>query len=272
MREDRAMKIAFIGGGVMAEAMIKGILGKGLATPRDIVASDISQERLSLLDQAYGVRTTTDNRQAIEGSEIAVLAIKPQNLNAAMKDVSGLAKEQLILSIVAGARIATIANGLGHNLVVRAMPNTPAQVGEGITVWTTSIEVSQGQKDVAQSVWQTLGKEIYVGDEKWIDMATAISGSGPAYIFLTIEALIDAAVHIGWPRETAEELVVQTVLGSTRLIQITGKHPAELRNMVTSPGGTTAEGLLQLEEGGLRAILAHAVIAAYEKAKGLEPK
>lgn len=266
------MKIAFIGGGVMAEAMIKGIMGKGLATPQDIIASDVSQERLSLLNQAYSVRTTADDSQAIEGSEVVILAVKPQNLNAVIKDIGGLAKDQVILSIVAGARIATIAKGLGHNLVVRAMPNTPAQIGEGITIWTASDEVSQGQKEVAQSIWEALGKEIYVGDEKYIDMATAISGSGPAYIFLIIEALTDAAVHIGWPRETAGELVVQTVLGSTRLMQATGKHPTELRNMVTSPGGTTAEGLLQLEEGGLRALLTHAVIAAYEKAKVLETK
>jgi len=266
------MKIAFIGGGRMAEAMIKGILGKGLARPQDIIASDISQERLALLSQAYSIRTTSDNRQAIDGSEVVVLAIKPQNLNAVMKDISGLAKEQMILSIVAGARIATITNGLEHNLLIRAMPNTPAQIGEGMTVWTATGEISQEQKEVAQSIWQALGREIYVRDEKYLDMATAISGSGPAYIFLTIEALIDAAVDIGWPQETAEELVVQTVLGSARLIQATGKHPTELRNMVTSPGGTTEEGLIVLEEGGLRSLFARAAIAAHEKAKVLGGK
>ena len=266
------MKIAFIGGGVMGEAMMKGILGKGLAKPQDITASDISQKRLSILNQAYGVRTVSDNREAIRGSEVIVLAIKPQNLNEAMKDISGLPQEQMVLSIVARASIATIAKSLGHNLIVRAMPNVPAQVGEGITVWTTSDKVSQKQKEVARSIWRALGKEIYVNDEKYLDMATAISGSGPAYIFLVIEALIDAAVHIGWPREMAEELVLQTVLGSAHLMQATGKHPAELRNMVTSPGGTTAEGLLRLEAGGLRALLAQAVIAAYEKVTDLEAK
>jgi len=266
------MKITFIGGGTMAEAMIKGILGKGLARQQDIMASDINQERLSLLSRAYNIRTTSNNRQAIAGSEVVVLAIKPQNLNEVMKDISGLAKEQMMLSIVAGARIATIARGLEHDLVVRAMPNTPAQIGEGMTVWTASGEISQEQKEVAQSIWQALGREIFVADEKYIDMATAISGSGPAYIFLTIEALIDAAVDIGWPQETAGELVVQMVLGSTRLIQATGKHPTELRNMVTSRGGTTAEGLRELEEGGLRALLARAVIASHERAKVLGGK
>ena len=261
------MQIAFIGGGVMGEAMIRGILSKGLATPQDIIASDVNEECLFALRQSYGIRTSADNRQAIEGSEVVVLAIKPQNLEQVMEELKIPPEEQIFLSIIAGASIATIANGLGHKSVVRAMPNTPAQIGEGMSVWTASSGVSESQKEVAKSILGALGKEIYVSDEKYIDMATAISGSGPAYIFLVIEALIDAAVHIGWARETAGDLVLQTVLGATRLAQETGKHPAELRNMVTSPGGTTVEGLLQLEEGGLRALLTHAVIAAYEKAK-----
>jgi pyrroline-5-carboxylate reductase len=149
------------------------------------------------------------------------------------------------------------------------MPNTPAQIGEGMSVWTASTEVSQGQKEMARAILGALGKEIYVPDEKYLDMATAVSGSGPGYIFLIIEAIVDAAVHIGLPREMAEELVIQTVLGAARLAQETGKHPEELRDMVTSPGGTTAEGLRKLEEGELGALLARAVIAAYEKAKEL---
>jgi pyrroline-5-carboxylate reductase len=266
------MRIAFIGGGVMGEAMIRGILGQGLAKPQDIIASDIDPERLSALGQGYGINTSADNRQAMEGAEVVVLAIKPQNLNEALAGIRGPAQGQLILSIVAGASIAAIATGLGHNLVVRAMPNTPAQIGEGITVWTASDEVSQGQKEMAQAILGALGKEIYVSDEKYLDIATAVSGSGPAYIFLVIEALVDAAVHIGWPRETAVELVLQTVLGAARLAQATGKQPAELRKMVTSPGGTTEQALLQLEQGGLRAVIERAVTAAYEKAKILGGK
>lgn len=261
------MKIAFIGGGIMGEAMIKGILGQGVARPQDITASDIDRERLSTLSQGYGIKASASNREAIEGSEVVVLAIKPQNLKQVMDDLHGQAKEQLFLSIVAGASMATISAGLGHDLVVRAMPNTPAQIGEGITVWTASDEVSQGQKEMARSILGALGKEIYVSDEKYIDIATAVSGSGPAYIFLVIEALVDTAVHIGWPRETAGELVLETVLGAARLVQATGKQPAELRKMVTSPGGTTEEALLQLEEGGLRDLIDRAVVAAYEKAK-----
>ena len=251
----------------MAEAMIKGILGQGVAGPQDVTASDIDRERLSALGQDYGIRTSADNRQAIEEAEVVVLAIKPQNLKQVMEDLRGQARGQLFLSIVAGASMATIGKGLGHNLVVRAMPNTPAQIGEGITVWTASDEVGQGQREMAQSILGALGKEIYVSDEKYIDIATAVSGSGPAYIFLVIEALVDAAVHIGWPEDRAKELVLETVLGAARLAQKTGKQPAELRKMVTSPGGTTEKALLQLEEGGLRDLIDRAVAAAYEKAK-----
>jgi pyrroline-5-carboxylate reductase len=152
------------------------------------------------------------------------------------------------------------------------MPNMPAQIGEGMTVWTTASEVSERQKDMAQSILAALGEELYVSAEKYIDMATAVSGSGPAYVFLVIEALTDAGVHIGLPRDMAEKMVIQTVLGSARSVKATGKHPAELKNKVTSPGGTTAEGLLQLESGGLRSLLLRAVIAAYEKSKSLGAK
>ena len=168
---------------------------------------------------------------------------------------------------MAGATLESLHEGLGHSCLVRAMPNMPAQIGEGMTVWTATDEVNQKQKEMAQSILAAMGKEIYVSSEKYIDMATALSGSGPAYVFLIIEALVDAGVHIGLPRDMAEKLVVQTVLGSTRAVEVMGKHPAELKNMVTSPGGTTTEGLLQLETGGLRSLLLQAVIAAYNKAK-----
>lgn len=264
------MKLAFIGGGVMGEAMMRGILAKGLAMPQDIIVSDVDQERLSALSQCYGIRTSANSRQGVEGSEVIVIAVKPQNLAELMPELEGrFAPGQLLLSIIAGAAINTIAKGLGHDSVVRAMPNTPAQIGEGITVWTASSEVSQSQKEMARSILGALGREIYVPDEKYLDMATAVSGSGPAYIFLVMEALIDAAERIGLPREMAEELVLGTVLGAARLAQETGRHPMELREMATSPGGTTAEGIFKLEEGGLRALLAGAVAAAYEKAKEL---
>lgn len=264
------MSITFIGGGVMGEAMIKGILAKGIASPQDITASDVIKERLLALSQSYGIRTSASNRQAVAGSEVVVIAVKPQNLAQLMTELKGrFTPDQLVLSIVAGARIATIAKGLRHGSVVRAMPNTPAQIGEGMSVWTASTEVSQNQREKAQSILRALGAEIYVPDEGYLDMATAISGSGPAYIFLVMEALNHAAEAIGLPREMAEKLVLQTVLGAAHLARETGRDPKELRERVTSPGGTTEKAIFELEEGGLRALFERAVRAAYERAKEL---
>ncbi len=262
------MKISFIGGGTMGEAIIKSLLAKGLAKPGDIAVSDVSKTRRDVLKK-HGVKVVTDNKEAVKGAEVVVLAVKPQELGKVMAELKGLSPQQLVLSIAAGATVESLQQGLSHSRLVRAMPNMAAQIGEGMTVWTATDGVSQKQKEMAQSILAAMGKEIYVSSEKYIDMATAVSGSGPAYVFLVIEALVDAGVHIGLPRDMAEKLVVQTVLGSARAVEVMGKHPAELKNMVTSPGGTTTEGLLQLETGKLRSLLLQAVIAAYNKAKTL---
>jgi pyrroline-5-carboxylate reductase len=174
-----------------------------------------------------------------------------------------------VLSIVAGAKIDTLSKGLKHGAVVRAMPNTPAQIGEGMSVWTATAEVTEQQKASAKAILGAMGKELYVDDESYLDMATAVSGSGPAYFFLMVEALVDAAVKIGLPRDIARELVLQTMLGSAKFIQQSGEEPAELRRKVTSPGGTTAEALLRLEKGRFSQLLIEAVKAAYDKAKRL---
>lgn len=264
------MKVAFIGAGVMGEAMISALIKQKTIGRDAILACDVDPARLAAVGEKYKISHTADCRSAAKVCDVIVLSVKPQNLPKAMNDLMGTLKEgQLVLSIVAGASLETLTKGLKHDAIVRVMPNTPAQVGQGISVWTATSAVSQAQKEIAQSILKATGREIYVQDEKYIDMATAISGSGPAYIFLIMEALTDAAVHIGMPRKLAEELVTQTVLGSAYMSRETGKHPAELKNMVTSPGGTTAEGLLCLEKGGARAILAQAVIAAYEKAQRL---
>jgi pyrroline-5-carboxylate reductase len=264
------MKATFIGAGVMGEAMIAALLRQSTTSPGDVSAYDIDQARLTAIENKYKVNCTSDIAKAVGDCDTVVLSIKPQVLVKVMNNLKGVLKEgQLVLSIVAGASTETISKGLQHDRVVRVMPNTPAQVGQGMSVWTATGAVSQAQKEATQTILSAMGKELYVSEEKYIDMATAISGSGPAYIFLIMEALTDAAVHIGLPRKVAEELVSQTVLGSAYMSRETGKHPAELKNMVTSPGGTTAEGLLCLEEGGVRAILAQAVIAAYEKAQRL---
>jgi pyrroline-5-carboxylate reductase len=177
--------------------------------------------------------------------------------------------DALVLSIIAGARIVALQRGLGHRAIARAMPNTPAQIGQGITVWTTTSEVSEPQREQAQVILSALGEEIWMEDEGYLDMATALSGTGPAYVFMFMEALIDAGVHMGVSRDVATRLVLQTMQGSVALARATGRHPTELRNAVTSPGGTTAEALYQLEKGGIRTVISKAIWAAYQKSKYL---
>ncbi len=264
------MKIAFIGGGNMGEAMVSAVLAKSLAKPEAIQVSDVSQARLKSLEQKYGVVVTESNLAAISGKDVVVLAVKPQNLAEVMTELGGQLKStQLVLSIIAGARIDTLSEGLKHGCIARVMPNTPAQIGEGMSVWTATPQVTEEQKGLVGAILGAMGRELYVDDEKYIDMATAVSGSGPAYFFLVVESLVDAAVEIGLPRDMAQELVLQTMLGSGHFIQKSGEEPAELRRKVTSPGGTTAEALLQLEKGKFTELVKQAVKAAYDKAKRL---
>jgi pyrroline-5-carboxylate reductase len=263
----KELTIAFIGGGTMAEAILSGVLNSGMITTGNIAVGEPVAQRREYLSSQRGVQVTSDNLKAIEGAQVVVLAVKPQQLEVVMAGLQGkLAASQAVMSIVAGAAVETIAAGLDHPAVIRVMPNTPAQVGHGMSVWTAAPEVSSAHTDVVREMLKTLGQEIYVADEKYLDMATALSASGPAYVFLFLEALIDAGVYLGLSRNMSQALALQTVKGSAALAMESGKHPAELRNMVTSPGGTTAEALLALEEGGFRGILINAVIAAYEKA------
>ncbi|MBI4295936.1 MAG: pyrroline-5-carboxylate reductase [Chloroflexi bacterium] len=264
------MKIGFIGGGNMGEAMLSAILHKRVSQPQSITVSDKEKTRREYLRQKYGVTVTGDNQLAIRNAEVVVLAIKPQNLVEVMIGLKGCLKaSQLVLSIIAGARVDTIRRGLGYERVVRAMPNTPAQIGEGMTVWTATSQVTGKQKEYAARILGVMGKEIYLDEEKYLDMVTAISGSGPAYFFLFIEALTEAAAQIGLPREMAQELVVQTMLGSGHFLQKSGRTPAELRRMVTSPGGTTAAALAQFEQGGFTELVKRAITAAYKRAQEL---
>lgn len=260
--------LAFIGSGVMAEAMIKGILGQKLVSSEHIIASGPRAERGQELEKRYGIRWTTSNVQAVENADVVVLSVKPQILPKVLAELQGQVKAQgLVLSIVAGARLESIQRGLSHEAIARSMPNTPAQVGAGMTVWTVSRQTNAEQRSHAQSILAALGEELFVEDENYLDMATALSGTGPAYAFLFMEALIDAGVHLGFSRRISQKLVIQTVLGSALFAQESGMHPAELRNMVTSPGGTSAEALYQLEKGGLRTVLSRAVWAAYQKTR-----
>jgi pyrroline-5-carboxylate reductase len=264
------MKIALIGGGNMGEAMLAAVLAKALTRPASISVSDVSWQRLDYLKKQYSVMVTADNVEAILDKEVVILAVKPQTLPELLAELKGnLQSNQLVLSIIAGAKIKTISGGLNHKAVVRAMPNTPAQIGEGMSVWTATPAVTGSQKQSAKAILGAMGRELYVADEGFLDMATAISGSGPAYFFLMVEALIDAAIEIGLPADTAQELVVQTMLGSAKFIEQSGEAPSELRRKVTSPGGTTAAALSQFEKGEFNKLVKRAVRAAYERAKEL---
>ena len=264
------MKIAFIGGGVMAEAIIGGILDAGIAEAARIGVGEPVESRRKYLECTYGLNPHSDNLEAVDGASLTVLAVKPQSLPYVFPQLAGkLDEDNTVLSIIAGANMKTLTSGLAHEPVIRVMPNTPAQIGAGMTMWTASDSVSEEAKDTTRSILQTLGEEVYAYDEGMIDMATALSASGPAYVFLFIEALIDAGVYLGLARDVSRQLALQTVLGSTQLIKDSGKHPAELKDMVTSPGGTTIEALRAFEDGGFRAAVFGAVSAAYEKSRSL---
>ncbi len=258
-------KIAFIGPGAMAEAMIAGLLRQKLAAPRNLLASGPREERVEKLREKYGIQPFTDNSLAVAQADVVVLSVKPQRLSAVMKNLKGIRPEALVLSIIAGASIKKLSNGLKHAAIVRSMPNTPAQIGEGITVWTASESVSSAQRETARAILSALGKEVFVEDEQYLDMATALSGTGPAYVFMFMEAMIDAGVHMGFPRRIAEQLVVQTLRGSVDFYESNEVHVAALRNQVTSPGGTSAEALYYLEKAGFRTAISRAVWAAYQR-------
>jgi pyrroline-5-carboxylate reductase len=282
----RGAQLSFVGVGVMAEAMIAGLLRRQLVGRAQIVGSHPRATRRDELQTQYGIRMVESNREAAtppdaarqEGApptSVVVLAVKPQRIGGVLQELRGAltpAPSQLVLSIVAGARVETIAAELGHPPVVRAMPNTPAQIGQGMTAWTATPQVGERQLEVVRAILGALGREMYVENENMIDMATALSATGPTYIFMMMEALVDAGVHMGFSRHVAEEMVTQTMLGSVLFARETHKHPAELRNMVTSPGGTSAEAIYQMEKGSLRTVLSKAVYAAYQRAVALGRK
>ena len=258
--------IATVGSGVMAEAMIAGLLRGQLVTPQQVVASHPRAERREALERDYGIRTVSSNIEAVKGADVILLGIKPQMLGRVGREIgSHLVRGQLVLSVLAGATTAALTGLLGHDQVVRSMPNTPARLGKGMTVWYATPETTQEQRAQAAALLTALGAELEVDDEKFVAMATAVSGTGPTYVFLVMEALIDAAVHLGFPRHVAHDLVIETLEGSTLFAKQSGMHPAELRNMVTSPGGTSAAALHELESGRLRTVLSEAVWAAYRR-------
>lgn len=266
------VKITLIGAGKMGEAIISGVLKQGLTSPENITAAEPHADRREVLTKRYGINCVVDNSAAVEGADVVLLSIKPQMFKLVIEDIKGRFPEgALVISIMAGMTMARISEKLGHDLIVRTMPNTPAQVAQGITMWTCTPAVKEAQQSLARDILSSFGQEIFVEEklEKYIDMATAISGSGPAYVFLFIEAWIDAGVQIGFPRWMAEKLVLQTVRGSVEYMMATGEHPAKMRNDVTSSAGTSAAALYEFERAGLRVAVADAVNAAFEKSKEL---
>lgn len=264
------VRVAFVGSGVMGEAMLAGLLAQGLVDPDQLVASHPRADRRTQLVQRYDISVRESNLEAAQDADLVVLTVKPQVLAPIMRQLSGqLREDQVVISILAGTTFNKLRSGLDHEALVRVMPNTPAQIGQGMLVWTSTPAVSETRIAQVRGVLGALGKELWVETEKYVDMATALSGTGPTYVFLMMEALIDAGVHMGFPRRIAEEIVLQTVSGSVEFARDSGKHMAELRNMVTSPGGTSAEAIYQMEKGSLRTIYSKAVYAAFQRTQEL---
>jgi pyrroline-5-carboxylate reductase len=263
-------RLAFIGGGTMAEAMIRGLLEKHLVPPSHVLVTGPRRERRADLTKRFGVKALASNAEAARAAHVVVLSVKPQVLPSVLRELNGeMRADQLVISIVAGAPLAVLRDGIDHAAIVRAMPNTPAQIGMGVTAWTATSAVDREQRDRAKAILGALGEEIEVEEETWVDMATALSGTGPTYVFLLMEALVDAGVHLGFSRRVAEELVLRTVEGSAAFARQSERHLAELRNMVTSPGGTSAAAIYELEKGTLRTVLSRAVYAAYRRTREL---
>lgn len=263
-------RLGIIGAGVMAESMIAGLLAREMIAPERIVASHPRTERREQLAARFGITVVESNAEAARDADLILLTIKPQVLSAVMRQLKGTLREgQVVMSILAGAAVRALQDGLDHDAIVRVMPNTPAQVGEGMAVWCCTEEVDAISRERVRVALGALGDELEVDSENYVDMATALSGTGPTYVFLMMEALIDAGVHMGFPRRIAEQIVLQTVGGSVSYARSSGKHLAELRNMVTSPGGTSAAAIYQMEKGGLRTILSKSVHAAYQRTQTL---
>lgn len=266
-----ASSLGVVGTGVMAEAMIAGLLRRGLLSSAQVVCSHPRAERARELESRWGVTVLADNAQVAGQADILLLAVKPQVLPRVLRQLAGAVRaDTLVISIVAGANTAALSARLAHRAIVRAMPNTPAQIGAGVSVWFATPEVSAAAKSQVRALLSALGSELEVEDERQVAMATAVSGTGPTYAFLFSESLVEAAVHLGFPRHLARRLVLETLRGSIEFAIQSGEHPAQLRDMVTSPGGTSAEALAALERGRFRTVIGDAVWAAFRRTLQLE--
>lgn len=259
-------RIAFVGSGVMAEVMIRGLLTQELASPDRVWAAGPRPERAGQLSRDYGVRGTTDTLEAVAGSDLIVLSVKPGTLGKVLRQIRGTVRpEQVVMSIVAGARMTAIGHALGRPAIVRCVPNLPCRVGRGLTVWTATPEVPEEARETVRTLLRTLGREVFFADEAQVDRATAAYGTGPTLLAQLVKALEDAAVYLGEPRGLARELLLEAILGTAGMMLGSGLSPTELTDQITSPGGTTSRALHALNQGRFSAVLNHAVRAAYER-------
>jgi len=271
VHERSGVRIGLVGGGFMGAALLSGLMAAGVARAEDLsVAESVEERRRYLLETGPGLRVSADLAEAVSDCSAVLIAVKPQDfpkLGGALGAL--LTPDQVIISIMAGIRLGTLVKGLSHARVVRVMPNTPASLGEGFSAWIATDEVTDEQRELTRRILRALGHEAEMHEERYLDMATALSGSGPAYVFLFLEALISAGVYIGLPRPLAADMAMQTLSGSLAMAKASGDHPATLRDAVTSPAGTTAAALQVLERAGIRGIVTEAVTAAYERSKSL---
>jgi pyrroline-5-carboxylate reductase len=259
-------QLAVIGGGKMGGAIARRAIETGLLPADRLTVCEPIEALRQRLQEQIGIRALADCGAAVAGASSILLAVRPQEIDTVLAALHGrLTSDQLVLSIAAGVELKTLSHGLGHGAVIRVMPNTPAQVGESISAWIAADEVTEAQKAEARAILGCFGRELEVDRERTLDMVTALSGSGPAWVMLMLEAMTDAGVQIGLKREWAYDLALQTINGSAALARQTGLHPAELRNMVTTPGGTTAAGLFAMEQGGLRTAIMSGIVAAYKR-------
>jgi pyrroline-5-carboxylate reductase len=264
-------KICIIGTGNMGEALVSGLLGSNSSSPGKIICTDVREAKLKAIEKEYGVKTTTSNLEAVMKSDIVIYAVKPQIMAAVIKEtVEKLDMSKLVISIAAGVPMAALESCLDKELrLIRVMPNIAAAVKEAATAVAAGKNASKEDIKMAMTIFDSIGKTVFIGENYLMDAITGLSGSGPAYIFLIVEALADAGVKVGLSRQEALFLSAQTVLGAAKMLMETKEHPGQLRDRVTSPGGTAIAGLATLEEGGLRTTLIRAVEVATNRSREL---
>jgi len=263
-------RIGFIGGGKMAEALCKGIIKSGLGNIDSIMIAEVVEERCRLLHEEIGIRTTQNCREVVSFADVIILAVKPQIIGEIINDIKNDIKQtHLVLSVAAGIPLRFIESKLPQNTrVIRVMPNTPCLIAASATAFSLGTQATEGDGQLVHEIFHAVGK-VFQLDEKYLDAVTGVSGSGPAYVYMFIEALSDGGVKMGLPREIAIALAAQTVMGAAKMVLETGLHTAQLKDLVTSPAGTTIEGISKLENGGLRAAVMNAVEASALKSKQL---